>query len=583
MYTRDQLIAFLNAGQSVIVCKKLYTSAADLPDQNTLDACAVAGQINVLDSFLGLPTPNGLPSNNQTIKYNSSTGAWEFASLSAGGVSDGDKGDITVSASGATWSVDAGVITNTHISASAAIARSKLAALTASRAMVTDGSGNDSVSAVTATELGHVSGVTSAIQTQLDTKQAALVSGTNIKTVNSTSLLGSGDITISASPAGSSGDYQINNGGAFGAGVLAQSSGRLTATPTAASSGVASYFRVITPADATLTASTESIGLQFGGNSSAATVTRQWAAGVLATQRENLFVRPTYSFASASTLTNAATVAITGAPAAGINATITNSYALLIESGVLRVASGGIGVAAVPQSNGIAANGWIDTATGVTILDSNHGFYVTPITSYFDGASSYRDIWKFGGSQGVAFLSGNTTLIAEFKASNGNVYFSGTLDVIGGTVNLKNGTAPTTNFTDGVRLYAEDVASSSTLRVRSEAGNIITFPEITDTLLGVNAQVNAQTGTTYTLVAADNGKVITCNNASTVTVTVPTGLGAGFNCVVMQLGTGQVAFSASGTTLNNRQSHTKIAGRYGAASLVAYVSNTFILSGDTSA
>lgn len=46
--------------------------------------------------------------------------------------------------------------------------------------------------------------------------QAILVSGTNIKTINSTSLLGSGDIAISASPAGSSGQGQYNDAGAFG-------------------------------------------------------------------------------------------------------------------------------------------------------------------------------------------------------------------------------------------------------------------------------------------------------------------------------------------------------------------------------
>lgn len=46
--------------------------------------------------------------------------------------------------------------------------------------------------------------------------QAALVSGTNIKTINSTSLLGSGDITVSASPGGSSGQVQYNNAGSFG-------------------------------------------------------------------------------------------------------------------------------------------------------------------------------------------------------------------------------------------------------------------------------------------------------------------------------------------------------------------------------
>ena len=38
-----------------------------------------------------------------------------------------------------------------------------------------------------------------AISTALATKQATLVSGTNIKTVNGNSLLGSGDVTISGS------------------------------------------------------------------------------------------------------------------------------------------------------------------------------------------------------------------------------------------------------------------------------------------------------------------------------------------------------------------------------------------------
>lgn len=57
---------------------------------------------------------------------------------------------------------------------------------------------------------------TSQVDTLLAAKQATLVSGTNIKTINSTSLLGSGDITVSASPAGSSGQVQYNNAGAFG-------------------------------------------------------------------------------------------------------------------------------------------------------------------------------------------------------------------------------------------------------------------------------------------------------------------------------------------------------------------------------
>jgi hypothetical protein len=63
-----------------------------------------------------------------------------------------------------------GTLLNSDVNASAAIAHSKMAALTVSRALTSNGSGVVSVSAVTSTELGYLSGVTSAIQTQLGTK-----------------------------------------------------------------------------------------------------------------------------------------------------------------------------------------------------------------------------------------------------------------------------------------------------------------------------------------------------------------------------------------------------------------------------
>lgn len=78
--------------------------------------------------------------------------------------------------------------------------------------------GNDSRLSDARTPTAHThpqSDVTNLV-TDLAAKQATLVSGTNIKTVNSTSLLGSGDISVSASPAGSSGQVQFNNAGAFG-------------------------------------------------------------------------------------------------------------------------------------------------------------------------------------------------------------------------------------------------------------------------------------------------------------------------------------------------------------------------------
>ena len=61
-------------------------------------------------------------------------------------------------------------IVNADIKSTAAIAFSKMADLTASRALVSDANGDVSISAVTSTEIGYLDGVTSAIQTQIDDK-----------------------------------------------------------------------------------------------------------------------------------------------------------------------------------------------------------------------------------------------------------------------------------------------------------------------------------------------------------------------------------------------------------------------------
>ena len=65
-------------------------------------------------------------------------------------------------------------IVNADIKSSAAIAFSKMENLTVSRALVSDSNGDVSISAVTSTEIGYLDGVTSAIQTQLDAKQATI-------------------------------------------------------------------------------------------------------------------------------------------------------------------------------------------------------------------------------------------------------------------------------------------------------------------------------------------------------------------------------------------------------------------------
>ena len=98
--------------------------------------------------------------------------------------------------------------------------------------------------------------------------------------------------------------------------------------------------------------------------------------------------------------------------------------------------------------------------------------------------------------------------------------------------------------------------------------------------LDYDISVNAQTGTSYQLQASDNGKVITLNNAAAITLTVPANLGAGFNCLLVQLGAGAATVTASGTTVNSRGGLVATNGQYAVASLVAYVANTFVLAGD---
>jgi hypothetical protein len=98
-------------------------------------------------------------------------------------------------------------------------------------------------------------------------------------------------------------------------------------------------------------------------------------------------------------------------------------------------------------------------------------------------------------------------------------------------------------------------------------------------LAGFSANMNTQTGTTYTVTTSDNGKIITLNNASAITLTVPT-LFAGFNCMIVQLGDGKVTLTASGVTISNRSSNTKTAGANAIATILGLTSTTFISSGD---
>lgn len=83
----------------------------------------------------------------------------------------------------------------------------------------------------------------------------------------------------------------------------------------------------------------------------------------------------------------------------------------------------------------------------------------------------------------------------------------------------------------------------------------------------------------YELEQSDNGKTLVFSYNGVVFVDVPSDLLVGFNCLLVQLGNGQVRLS--GSNLVNRISHTKLVGQYSIATLVKPINNLIILSGDT--
>lgn len=98
-----------------------------------------------------------------------------------------------------------------------------------------------------------------------------------------------------------------------------------------------------------------------------------------------------------------------------------------------------------------------------------------------------------------------------------------------------------------------------------------------------SATTNHQTSASYEIVQTDNGKIITFDyDLSDVTVTISPYLSAGFNCLLAQIGDGQVRISGS---IQNRYGHTKLVGQYSIATLVKISDSPsiIILSGDTTA
>ena len=110
-----------------------------------------------------------------------------------------------------------------------------------------------------------------------------------------------------------------------------------------------------------------------------------------------------------------------------------------------------------------------------------------------------------------------------------------------------------------------------------------TWIEQDDTTLSFNAQ----TGTTYTLVASDSAKLVTTSNASPVTVTIPPSVFTTGNQInVQSIGVGLTSFAAgAGVTITSTGATAAapiLRARYSACTIICTASNAFTVIGDLS-
>ena len=104
---------------------------------------------------------------------------------------------------------------------------------------------------------------------------------------------------------------------------------------------------------------------------------------------------------------------------------------------------------------------------------------------------------------------------------------------------------------------------------------------------GAVLAINAQIGTTYTLVAGDLNDLVTLSNASAITLTIPPSVfSANDSLSIAQIGAGQVTFAqGAGVTINSTGATAtapKLRVRYSSASIICTAANTFLVVGDIS-
>lgn len=233
----------------------------------------------------------------------------------------------------------------------------------------------------------------------------------------------------------------------------------------------------------------------------------------------------------------------------------------------------------------------------------------TPGSPGVEGRFYYStDSGAFDYDYGTGWVTINPSLAVDGPAGTGTLRTLGTgaqQAAAGNDSRLSNERVPTDDSVTAAKvntsLKPSTGASGSTEALRAigtsagqvAAGDSHAFPGTLgatglSTLSGgaiAPYRINAQTGTTYTLVLSDQQKLVTLSNASGITLTVPPNSSVAFpvGTVVefIQLAAGQVTFApGSGVTIAEYQSKTKLAGQYAGATLVKIATDSWVLVGN---
>ena len=123
----------------------------------------------------------------------------------------------------------------------------------------------------------------------------------------------------------------------------------------------------------------------------------------------------------------------------------------------------------------------------------------------------------------------------------------------------------------------------------TSASQWTTTPTITGLVTcsgGISAPllINAQTGTTYTFVLTDGGKLVTANNGSAQTYTVPPNSSVAFptgtTITIIGIGAGKVTLAqGSGVTINSKDSEKAIDGQHASVTIIKTATDTWQLIG----